>query len=708
MRRKAIAKFTAFCLAAVLVFSNGITVRAADVTSGDLTGTGTVSDGDAGTETPTEPTEPTGGKLAAPTNVRWGENFSVECTGVAEAHGNYHLEVYKDGEFFHSVSWSGMTGEEISFPFSDEINESGTYKVRIQAENDYDPDTLIDSDFSEFSEERVYVRPAQALGTTTGYWDAAKPGIFHYTTVIGAGGYYIDVLFTPVDGDYEYSVYATWWTHNGYAETEYVELTEDLTRIIQENGAGKYRVAVRALSGDVDKIANGETGEFSEYYDSTQTADVIEDKLNEILNNGDLTAEEARDQVSSEMQKSALQIAMQTDDSVKEQIKTLEEKYVAEKGITVDKSVSEEASAYVKADQISMVGAGLNADAGNISLDVTVPEEKVDVSEVTYKNSVQLDIKLVNDGTSIHELTIPISITMPIPAGLDVSRLVILHYHEDGSVETVAPKNNGDGTITFTVKSFSTFVFAEAATWEPEEPEAPTTSGGGGCNKPVSVDWNAAAAKIDATESGNVNVVTGEKMEVQQNVLSKIVGKDVTLAMHTGTGLAFSVSGKNLAADCGDLFMYVDESAYIEGNAKQEVLAGTLYSRSFGIEKKAGNGIGVALHVSVGEEFAGKYANLYRFDDNAGKLQLVGVFRITENGQAMFGLPSGGKYVLTVTEKAGGTVVSIGGGYTVVSGDTLSKIAAANGVSVQALLAANPQIKDANMIYSGQVIQIAK
>ena len=44
--------------------------------------------------------------------------------------------------------------------------------------------------------------------------------------------------------------------------------------------------------------------------------------------------------------------------------------------------------------------------------------------------------------------------------------------------------------------------------------------------------------------------------------------------------------------------------------------------------------------------------------------------------------------------------------YIVVSGDTLSGIAARSGVSLSALLAANPQIKDPNRIYPGDRITI--
>lgn len=53
-----------------------------------------------------------------------------------------------------------------------------------------------------------------------------------------------------------------------------------------------------------------------------------------------------------------------------------------------------------------------------------------------------------------------------------------------------------------------------------------------------------------------------------------------------------------------------------------------------------------------------------------------------------------------------GTGSTGGGTYTVRSGDNLSKIAAAHGVTLAALIAANPQIKNPNLIHVGDVVTI--
>ncbi len=70
-------------------------------------------------------------------------------------------------------------------------------------------------------------------------------------------------------------------------------------------------------------------------------------------------------------------------------------------------------------------------------------------------------------------------------------------------------------------------------------------------------------------------------------------------------------------------------------------------------------------------------------------------------GQVLY-IPSGYTYYQTYPVNYSST----GSTYTVRWGDTLGKIAARYGVSLSALLAANPQIWNASLIYAGQVINI--
>ena len=115
--------------------------------------------------------------------------------------------------------------------------------------------------------------------------------------------------------------------------------------------------------------------------------------------------------------------------------------------------------AAVDASKITVVGAALNASAfADVQLTVSTPATKVTVPD-KYKAGVQLDINLLIDGEALEDLSVPVTLTMPIPAGVDAKNLVILHYHGDATEPVViTPTVNADGTMTFTVTGFSTFV----------------------------------------------------------------------------------------------------------------------------------------------------------------------------------------------------------------------------------------------------------
>lgn len=79
--------------------------------------------------------------------------------------------------------------EEHQLPYSAHINESGTYKFRVCAQAAYEDEAYIDSEWSEWSAEKTYVRPERELGVTVAYWDAEKAGEYHFVTVENASGY---------------------------------------------------------------------------------------------------------------------------------------------------------------------------------------------------------------------------------------------------------------------------------------------------------------------------------------------------------------------------------------------------------------------------------------------------------------------------------------------------------------------------------------
>ena len=113
------------------------------------------------------------------------------------------------------------------------------------------------------------------------------------------------------------------------------------------------------------------------------------------------------------------------------------------------------------------------------------------------------------------------------------------------------------------------------------------------------------------------------------------------------------------------------------------------------------------IHVNVGAENSGKYANLYRYNAEKKQLEYCGSFPVTRNGQSTFALKQGGDYMVTVTAAQPKEIVYFNSGdYAVKAGDTLSAIAKRNHMSLAELKAKNPQIKDLHKIRVGQKLNL--
>ena len=234
-------------------------------------------------------------KLPAPTGVTW-DGWKCKWNPVPEGKGHYFIYIYMNGGQYKTVMYSAGKADTGRVNFSHYISESGTYKFHMTTTNSYDPDIYESSDLSKFSEEKVYVRPSQALETTIGWWDETTPGLFHWNPVENAGGYYVELLrFDEGKEDYKWAAGQNRYS-SGFLE---VDFSDDIAR----NGAGKYVVKVRALSDDIDTIANGEWGEASEVFDTSVNATTISDAISEALKNSGNNAEQALNELKGKEKK---------------------------------------------------------------------------------------------------------------------------------------------------------------------------------------------------------------------------------------------------------------------------------------------------------------------------------------------------------------------------------------------------------------------
>ena len=242
----------------------------------------------------------------------------------------------------------------------------------------------------------------------------------------------------------------------------------------------------------------------------------------------------------------------------------------------------------------------------------------------------------------------------------------------------------------------------------------------GTSSTPETVNWNEVSSSVQdkvteiaqnpAIATVNMNVVCTGEVQVPQKVLNTIKGTNVTVAFHSGNGVAMSISGQDLKnkdlSKIQNIDLTVDQTS---NNIPASVVAAktSALTRQLAIKDTGSFGVNVNIHVNVGKENAGKTANLYRYNAEKGRLEYCGSFTVTSNGQSMFALKRGGNYLVTVTERRPSESVWFAeGNYIVKAGDTLSKIAQRNHITLTELLRRNAQITNRNLIKVGQRLNL--
>ena len=241
-----------------------------------------------------------------------------------------------------------------------------------------------------------------------------------------------------------------------------------------------------------------------------------------------------------------------------------------------------------------------------------------------------------------------------------------------------------------------------------------------GSSAAPAVDWTdvsnsvqdkvAEMMKNPAIASVNMNFVCSGEVKVPQNVLNTIKGTKLTVAFHSGNGVALSISGQDLKnkdlSKIQNIDLTVDQTSNTIPANVVSAKSGTV-NRQLGIRDTGSFGVNVNIHVNVGKDNSGKSANLYRYNTEKGRLEYCGSFTVTSTGQSMFALKRGGNYLVTVTDRRPSeSIWYTEGGYTVKSGDTLSGIAKRNHMTLAQLLRRNVQITNQNVIRVGQKLNL--
>lgn len=430
--------------------------------------------------------------------VEWVESipWAINIPAVDDGTG-YHdiyVEVYKDGKWVDYIMFAGNYPNGIVPNISSIVGENGAgeYTVEVCV---YSESTDWELTYLGETTAKKYVEPSTKLATPTNL-NIAEDGTLTFDAVDGAISHRVYLCWEYPDRPYDIS----WGEVSADGKQCSVDMSFalDIVEVMkEEDNDVKFSIGVRAVSENVDTVAWSDMAQILLFEKKLTTAEVKNNVYEALKNDDSWYVKSALANVSND---TILEL-LNTDAEFAAKIKEAETKYMDEYNVKVQASSSVQG---IDQSKISISGAAFSGwEDAIVTLAVTEPSaealSKLSVPD-TYTNRVALDIELFvkdtnasTDAEVVEYLACPVTITMPIPTGVSAENLVILHYHEEGKdPQIIKPVVNADGTMTFTVTGFSTFVVAN----EVPATASPKTADVAGVTTVCAIMLIAAAAVV--------------------------------------------------------------------------------------------------------------------------------------------------------------------------------------------------------------------
>lgn len=387
---------------------------------------------------------------------------NVEKLSDQDAYVDGNLVAYKGDLWAGYTYFWGRANEAVSQDLSHALRYQGAgeYTVKLTA-YEWDMDTQTYTRY--VGEDTFTYAPATTLATPANV-SLSEDNVFTFDYTADAEEYmvYFRIEYTGTGEAYEYTeslLTKEDGKTQGSVDLSLSWIVDEIAWLKEDGDDVVVKVGVRALTDDLANVATSEAA-WVTVYEKKATAEEVKDALDKVLADENATSSTKRDVLVGASNDTVAELLK--DATFVAKVAEIEAAYVTDQNITV--VVPKSNVAAIDASKITVVGAGLNAKYGEtVQLAVSTPATAATVP-AGYKNGVQLDISLLVNGKALEDLSVPVTITMPIPAGVDTEDLVILHYHGDAETPAIiTPVVNADGTMTFTVTGFSTFVVANVA-----------------------------------------------------------------------------------------------------------------------------------------------------------------------------------------------------------------------------------------------------
>lgn len=196
---------------------------------------------------------------------------------------------------------------------------------------------------------------------------------------------------------------------------------------------------------------------------------------------------------------------------------------------------------------------------------------------------------------------------------------------------TVTPPNPGGGT---------------GSKPDPDDPEEIVIPDG---------DWEEAEEELSQADSGDTVIVeTDEDDTLPGEVLESAAGKNVTLIIQVGTTVSWEIDCREIPKATSFTGISLKVSMNTRG-IPESVLQGLPGSHPFQ-QMTLGHdgpfGFPVNLHTNVGRENSGKWANLYYYNEETGKMEFETAARVSASGDVAFTMTHASQYAIVLDEKS--------------------------------------------------------
>ena len=149
-----------------------------------------------------------------------------------------------------------------------------------------------------------------------------------------------------------------------------------------------------------------------------------------------------------------------------------------------------------------------------------------------------------------------------------------------------------------------------------------------------------------------MDITAGREIAVPASILERLRSSSLTLALHIKDMVTLSISGENIPHN----IRVQDMKLSVLPKCTDQAAVSRLRKGTNDITELAflnGNSFGmrVNMHFNFGADRYGSYASLYKYSVWRKEFVYMGSYRITKQGQAMFGFTMGAEYVVTVTSE---------------------------------------------------------